>query len=314
MKIAIVGCGVIGLSCGIQLLEQGFSDITIFAKDLPPHTTSNIAGAIWMPFKVGPTARVNEWGKDSLLVFQQFIDMQPTVGVSWISATELYMAQSERSAWMNFVSVGEEPQVIPPGYPCRYTAKTLRIDTTIYMEYLKNRFIQLGGHIQQRVLQTLNELENYPFIINCSGLGARELAQDDKVYPIKGQLIKLEKINGLDHCLEKADEPFTFVLPRTNDCIVGTTVLSHDSSLDVDHAEAKRMLERAITLVPQLADVQIIEHLVGLRPGREEIRLEAERFSDKCTVIHNYGHGGGGITLSWGCALNVVRLLKEAIK
>ena len=63
-------------------------------------------------------------------------------------------------------------------------------------------------------------------------------------------------------------------------------------------------------MAPKLKDAKILDHKVGLRPGRTEVRLEAAKVSNNCTVIHNYGHGGAGFTLSWGCAEDVLNLVK----
>src|SRR2546421_10946376 len=68
MDILIIGCGVSGLSCGIRLLEAGFS-AQIWARDLPPHTTSNVAAAVWFPYKAYPEHLVTKWGQQTFEIF-----------------------------------------------------------------------------------------------------------------------------------------------------------------------------------------------------------------------------------------------------
>jgi D-amino-acid oxidase len=81
----------------------------------------------------------------------------------------------------------------------------------------------------------------------------------------------------------------------------------------VDPGTAQAILARCVALEPDLADARVLSHAVGLRPGRPEPRLETER-RDGGVVVHNYGHGGGGVTLSWGCAEEVVRHVAAAVR
>jgi D-amino-acid oxidase len=75
-----------------------------------------------------------------------------------------------------------------------------------------------------------------------------------------------------------------------------------------DPATADRLLAAAAAVEPRLAGVAVLEHRVGLRPGRPYVRLEAEVLADGRQVVHNYGHGGAGVSLSWGCAAEAARL------
>ncbi len=72
MDVLVIGCGVSGLTTGLRLLQAGYT-VRIWARDLPPHTTSNVAAAIWFPYKAYPIDRVTNWGK---IVFQKFKELQ----------------------------------------------------------------------------------------------------------------------------------------------------------------------------------------------------------------------------------------------
>jgi D-amino-acid oxidase len=98
--------------------------------------------------------------------------------------------------------------------------------------------------------------------------------------------------------------------------VLGGTEIPGDGSLDPRPATAQRILADCAAVDPRLGTARILEHLVGLRPARPRVRLEAETGDGHGTgdsagrlVIHNYGHGGGGVTLSWGCAREAARLV-----
>jgi D-amino-acid oxidase len=104
----------------------------------------------------------------------------------------------------------------------------------------------------------------------------------------------------------------TYVIPRSHDCILGGTAEDGEWSTEPDPRTAAAILERCAALEPRLAEAEVLEHKVGLRPGRKEIRLEREDVAHGPPRIHNYGHGGSGVTLSWGCAEETLRLVSQA--
>jgi D-amino-acid oxidase len=98
------------------------------------------------------------------------------------------------------------------------------------------------------------------------------------------------------------------VVPRSNDTLLGGQALPNDWSITPDPTIAAEIVARCAQLVPEVAGARVLEHLVGLRPGRSSVRVEAEG-TPGALLVHNYGHGGAGVTLSWGCAEEVVRLV-----
>lgn len=312
-QILVLGCGVSGLSCGIRLLEHGF-DVTIVARDLPPNTTSNLGAAIWYPYKAYPQDRVLVWGITSLDEFYRLMGV-PEAGVSAVTLLEVLDHPSPAPWWRHMPRRFSRMPVeeLPPGYQDGYAVEVPLIDTPKYMRYLRQRFDDAGGRIEQRTVSTLTELcgENR-LIINCAGLGAREVAGDDGVYPIRGQLIRVKRPPGARWWIdEHGHNALTYIVPRSEDCILGGTAQEGDWTLAPDPDTAADILQRCQALEPALNSVEIIEHRVGLRPGRREVRLELEPVSERCAVIHNYGHGGAGFTLSWGCAAEVAQLAMQ---
>jgi D-amino-acid oxidase len=144
-------------------------------------------------------------------------------------------------------------------------------------------------------------------VVNAAGLGARLTADDPSVLPVRGQVVYVEQV-GLDRWWLDDRGP-TYVVPRSRDIVVGGTDEEGDWSRTPDPDTAQRILGRATELVPVLKGARVLRHKVGLRPARASVRLEEERMLTGKRVVHCYGHGGAGVTLSWGCADEVAALV-----
>ena len=314
MRINVIGCGVSGLSTAIRLLEAGH-DVEIWARDLPPHTTSNIAAAIWHPYKAFPVERVTGWGQRTLEVFYSLAGI-PGAGVSLMEAVEVFSEPVDDPWWLDCVRHFRRalPGELPGGFKDGYVFETVVVETRIYLTRLMDRVVELGGQIIKREVPTLDEvLEDCRAVVNCSGLGARTLVGDASLYPIRGQIIRASKPPVGRVMLDVDDKRgVTYIVPRSTDCILGGTAQEGNWSLEADPAVAASILERCGQLASEVRDVQILEHLVGLRPGRPTVRLEVEPAGSGKFIVHNYGHGGAGVTLSWGCAEEVVSLLGQS--
>jgi D-amino-acid oxidase len=177
------------------------------------------------------------------------------------------------------------------------------IDMPRYLAWLTERVLDEGGSITRMALARLPEA---PLVVNCSGLGSRALAGDATTRPVRGQVVVVEQF-GLSEWWVAEEGPEgqvpTYVIPRTDDVVLGGTDDDGDWSRTPSPEVADDILRRASALVPDVAKARVLRHKVGLRPARPEVRLE--RVGD---VIHCYGHGGAGVTLSWGCADEVLAL------
>jgi len=307
-RAAMVGAGVSGLTCGVVFAEHGHRT-TIFAKEIGQQTTSGAAAALWFPYDVQPADKVIPW---ALETYRTLIDLarNPDSGVSMI---ELY--QFSRT---------EEIQIpdwaIPLG--ARTTSLTilksgfsLRVplmDTTIYLDYLAKRFVAAGGSIAANThLTKLEEVDQqFGLVINCAGIGARELVRDADLEPHRGQVAIVPRIKYLPYAVVCDDAPLMYAIPRRNDCVFGgTNDLSDD--LIVDSATTARIVAGCSREL-KIEKPNVLAERVGLRPFRKSgVRLERDHLSDGRTVVHNYGHGGSGFTLSWGCAEEVFELTTD---
>lgn len=310
MDTLIIGCGVSGLSCGIRLLEAGYT-ARIWARDLPPNTTSNVAAAIWYPYKAYPEDLVDGWGSTTYAELVRLAEVDGT-GVIMRAGSELFREPVGdpwwRAAAPDFRHATADE--LPHGFAAGYIFSAPVIEMPIYLGYLVERFLRLGGQIEQRTLSTIDQaLAVAELVINCAGLGARELVGDHTLVPIRGQVVRVAQA-GVERFIldDYGPDGVTYIIPRSRDCILGGTAQDGDENLVADQAIAEAILKRCIALEPRLATAEILEHKVGLRPGRPLIRLEAEQTPMGKRIIHNYGHGGAGVTLSWGCAEQVVQL------
>jgi D-amino-acid oxidase len=181
------------------------------------------------------------------------------------------------------------------------------IDTTIYLDYLANRFHNAGGRIESAHINKVDEISrDFDVILNCAGIGARELAHDSQLEPHRGQVVIVPKLD-LAQAIVCDDAPLVYAISRTHDCVFGGTN-SISENREPSAADTTAIVSEC-SRVLGIEAPPVIAVKVGLRPFRKSgVRLERERLSDGRTVLHNYGHGGAGFTLSWACAEEVLSL------
>ena len=318
--VAIIGAGVSGLTCGVVFAERGYRT-AIFAKETGQQTTSGAAGALWFPYDAEPAERVIPW---ALETYKALVDLsrEARAGVSMIELRQFSRAgEIEIPDWaipLGAQAVIPSPSTSPragsaqrslESFKSGFSLRVPLMDTTIYLDYLANRFVAAGGSIAANV--QFKQLEGvdrkFDLVINCAGIGARELVQDLDLEPHRGQVAVVPRIDGLPCAIVCDDAPLMYVIPRSNDCVFGGTN-DISSNLAVDPATTDRIVAEC-SRVLNIEKPNVLTERVGLRPFRKSgVRLERDRLHDGRTVIHNYGHGGSGFTLSWGCAREVLNL------
>ncbi|MDQ7024211.1 MAG: FAD-dependent oxidoreductase [Anaerolineae bacterium] len=304
-QITVVGCGVSGLTCALRLQEENH-EITIISRDLPAETTSSAAGAVWYGYGTG---KVRQWAQVSLQRFTQLIPVADS-GVVEIRLREVSPSPLQVPWFKDELPFCERmPQAdLPQGYADGYIMDVPLVEPPPYLQYLKTQFEQNGGRIVQRNLHSLDELAtDNTMIINCSGLGARELAHDDHIFPIRGQTVRVDAPDIQQGFMD--DDSFTYIFPRSDGVFLGGILQPNQDSLTIDASDTSDILQRCTKIEASIQQANILGYTVGLRPGRHAVRLETEQLTDSCTVIHNYGHAGLGFTLSWGCAEDVAELV-----
>ena len=303
--IAVVGAGVIGLTTAIRLLEAGF-DVTVLSRDHPTETVSAVAAAYWHPFAVAPEHRVLPWARTTYRVSRR-LATDPSSGVCFKPLRKYYPAGEANTYWMNAAGGYHRlpPEVLPEGATEGYELNVPVMDSSRFVPFLVTWVEDLGGAISLEEVESLASLSGrFDLVVNCAGLGARHLAEDTSVAPIRGQVLRVSNPDQLEPTVISFDVGWekTYIVPRVSDCILGGTAHSDSWDRQPSAAQTEEILERCARLQPALKNAEIHEVLVGLRPSRPEIRLTLEEQQWGVPVIHNYGHGGAGYTVCWGCA------------
>ena len=321
-SVAIIGAGVSGLTCGVVLAERGHH-VSIFAKEIGQQTTSGAAAAVWFPYDAEPAEKVIPW---ALATYEALVDLSrdPSAGVSMI---ELRQFSRTKEIQIPDWAIPLGAQAVVPSSPSvmssevetslksfksGFSLNVPLMDTTIYLDYLANRFSRAGGSITGNVhFEKLEDVDGtFDLVINCAGIGARELVQDVDLEPHRGQVATVPRIENLSCAIVCDDAPLMYAIPRANDCLFGgTNDLSSDLALD---PETTGRIVAECSRVLRIEKPSVLAERVGLRPFRKSgVRLERDQLYDGRVIFHNYGHGGSGFTLSWGCAENVFRLVKS---
>jgi D-amino-acid oxidase len=271
-RIAVIGCGVAGLTAARVLQRVGF-EVTIYAAELPPDTTSNRSWASFTPLSglVSQSRRTPAWDAQ----FQRAAELSYRelqllagrhYGVSWIdefSPTDNPGARGAAPA--SSVSAGFEPGrvLLQPGehpFSTRYARRrpVLRIEPTIYLDALMRDVLAFGGRIVVRRFDSPRDLLSLDerLIVNCTGLGARVLFGDEELMPVKGQLVVLVPQPEVTYMVGA-------MLPRADGIALGHTMERGVWTLDVNEAEQRRVLE---THMRTFAGMRVLAH--GGTPSR----------------------------------------------
>ncbi len=293
-----------GLSTALTLLRNGFK-VKIISDKLPHETTSQVAAAVWYPYKAEPVDKMLAWGKRTFDVLWELSD-DPTYGISRVKGMEYFRYLRRDPWWQTCVKkfTRLDRKTLPHHFLDGFSFEVPVIEMPIYLEKLKNVFLELGGEFSFRHLNSLDELsKESPVIFNCTGLGAKSLLKDADMFPIRGQVVWVAPPPLKDFLFDGENkEGDTYIIPRSKDCVLGGSAEKNNDSLTEDTELTESILRRCNELNAKVQNSKVIAVHVGLRPGRKSVRVEREDLKNGQVLIHNYGHGGSGVTLSWGCA------------
>lgn len=325
----VVGAGVSGLTTAHELAQAGLR-VELWSKARPPHTTADVAAAFWYPFLVNPSARVDDWATAAYARFCELAE-EPATGVVMREVFELRPddehPDAPQPAWVARLRGLRAMTPSELGTRGRRGRRFFApvIETPQYMPWLVGRVEQLGATLVPRSLDSFDEaFDCAPLVVNATGLGARALTGDKALTALEGVLVKVRLPNDLDAAtlpvvLDEADPSrVAYVVPRREDVVLGGTARAVDDlqaaqrePMAARGADIDAVVARCRRLSPELADQAPREISVGFRPYRAEVRLEVEMCSRGC-LAHNYGHGGAGVTLSWGCAADLLQQVRQS--
>ncbi|MCX4553792.1 FAD-binding oxidoreductase [Streptomyces sp. NBC_01387] len=337
-EVIVVGGGVIGLTTAIVLAEGGHP-VRVWSRDPAGRTTSAVAGALWWPYRIEPEELVGRWSLESLREYEALAADPRRTGVRLVDGVHVGAGIAELGPWAAQLTGLRE---VAEGLRARLPL----IDMPAHLGWLRRRLEAAGGRVEERTVTELAEVPS-PVVVNCTGLGAHGLVPDPEVRPVRGQLVLVENPGIDEWCtvVDHTSSDTTYYFPQPGGLLLGGTAQEDDWNLRPDPATAEAIVARCARLRPEIADAKVLAHRVGLRPSRSAVRLEAERPARSLpgrvrpvpagpgtpgtapddpphrtprtdptgpsgqVLVHNYGHGGAGVTVAWGCARKAARLV-----
>ena len=304
--VIVVGGGIIGLTAATRLQQRG-AEVTVWTPVGWQDTVSAVAAAAWYPTGLAFDPRVLGWAGATYQQFRRHA-YEGVPGVMVRETRNLERSGDTAPPW--WAPAAGRVQCLPAAAPwtreVRFQAPM--VEMGLYLPWLREQFEAAGGRVVRRRVDRLDEaLVEAPVIVNATGLAAGSLCGEPEVYPIRGQIVLVAN-PGVFVSVRDQGDPGTYVHPRSRDVVLGGTYQHGDWNTTPDPATRDAIVERCVALVPELAGAPVVGEKVGLRPARRGgPRVEAEKWAGG-TVVHAYGHGGAGMTLSWGCADEVAAL------
>ena len=306
MDVLVVGGGVIGLTTAVRAAEAGL-DVEVWAADPPSRTTSAVASALLGPAVGGPDDPLTRWTLASDAVFRRLAE-DPATGVRVDRGRLVSDFGDQAPPW-----AAELPGYAPTteaeraGFRIGFWCELPVADMRVYLGYLAGRLATAGGRLVERRVDALADgLAVAPTVVNCTGVAAGALAGDPSVRPVRGQHVIVAN-PGIDTFFYEGGggDAWTGYFPHADRVVLGGVAGEGDADLTPDDAVTAGIIARCAAVEPALADAEVLGVEVGLRPGRPAPRLEREG-----DIVHNYGHGGVGVTVSWGCAAEALELIR----
>jgi D-amino-acid oxidase len=342
MNIAVIGGGVIGLSVAHRLVHFGCT-VTLYSPQSFDHITSSVAAAYWGPVWIGDYDR--QWAIDTLAEFQR-LAAQGVPGITemefdkWLTgdvAEALGSVTDLAHWWRDLPGIDFRVEPLSPQtnlhvddmdvtftHRVRFRSVVARMPD--YLRWLESELVSSGRVVIERHrIESLDQSwDGFDCVVNCTGAAAKYFCADDpstasmRLVAGHAVLVNAPEIR----CARLfAGGPMVgrpvYVVPRAgsvSDVLVGGTAIEVNEPIDfrepitfeIDE-QCAAVMARARQCVPELATVTEQVRLVGLRPIRDAVRIE--RDATRSNVIHCYGHGGSGMTLSWGSANRVCELI-----
>lgn len=308
-RVTVVGGGVVGLTAALVLARAGHSVRCV--RDAPvADTTSAVAGGLWFPYHVEPREKVLAWGRVALDRFTA-LARDPDSGVAVREGVVVERGGADR--WWTAAVPSWRPAALhelPPGATGGVAAVVPLVTMPVYLPWLETRCVEAGVVLEVGHVTDLSAVRA-DVVVLAAGLRSGPLVGDRSGTASRGQVALLAN-PGLTRWVVDDDHPdgMVYVLPHPGWVVCGGTDVAGDWDTEPDPEVHEAILRRARQVVPELADAQVLGSRVGLRPVSPEVRLTASLLDGR-PVVTCYGHGGAGVTLSWGCADDVVRLVGE---
>ncbi len=299
-SVAVVGGGVIGRTCALELARAGHA-VTLVTAAAPEETTSSKAAALWRPFAAFPEDLVVDWSSRAHERLTP-LTADPESGVRIVPGTEVQRSVEPDTAWLERVPDatvernGDGHWVVRAAVPL--------IDMSRHLPWLRRRGAAAGVTEVSRRIGSVDEAAAIAdLVVLATGLETNDLVPNAGMYPIQGQVVRVANPGGVEWFIDEHPDGVVYIIPRIDEVVVGGTEIVGAADTTIDPELERRIIARAAEVMPWIAEAPMTSRAVGLRPGRDAVRLE--RTGD---VIHCYGRGGAGVTMAFGCAEDVVAL------
>lgn len=251
---AVVGCGVIGLTTG-RLLQRRGVKVTIYTANEPPHTTSDVSGAFWAPFGLVDDGRLTPEISDRVvkaarIAYAEFEKLKPDARYAIRQVPIYYIDDEAPSPGIEMTLLPDlfkgpilKPGEHPWGKREVMVVQGMCFDPTPFLEAVREDFLREGGTIVRRNVGSREEIAALPepVVFNCTGLGSRELANDDELIPMKGQLNLFQAQPEIDYMIA-LERQRIYMMPRRDCIVVGTSKARNDWTLTADPKETERVI------------------------------------------------------------------------
>jgi D-amino-acid oxidase len=340
--ISVVGAGVSGLSTALALTQAGYR-VEITSGRRGTAITSAVAAAFWYAFRA--TGFRRHWAAATYFWLRNLVGLR-AAGASAETFREYFVEGDDprddlaQHGWwatlpgINFKFIADKPRTVDFGddplgrvtFGSYISFDTVVIRMPTYLSWLERRLASLGVAINEGWVASLPEqLERCDAVVNCGGYAAARLdprqPSRHPVEAVSGQVARVPAV-PLPYGMTTASGPFRdeplYIVPRASppgDVILGgsTIVMDHPTHSPLPEPDpqlGQRIVRRCRSFFPRLASLAVQQEMVGLRPVATPIRV-ARDDATELAIFHNYGHGGSGLTLSWGAANRIVDLVDD---
>lgn len=311
-SVTVIGAGVVGLSIAHELAGAGHT-VTVCSDQPWEKTCSATAGAIWFPFEVDGGADTEVMLRSTLERFESIHDQHVGAGVDFRRGTVVERSTVVDREWTRVVPGWKETTLVPPG-TTGVRATVPVITMSVYLPWLRAATEARGVRFESRTIHSVDEAEVADeLVVIAAGLRSTRLIDDESpVDPVRGQVVRIDNTgpDSVQEWLLDEHNPagLTYVIPRRDCLVLGGTAEAGETDLTPDAAVERGIIDRCADYFPQIRGREVVSRGVGLRPRRPVIRIDATTVDGR-RVISAYGHGGAGVTLSWGTAEQVLTLV-----